>query len=616
MELTNALKQCKLETAPGLDGISSNMLKIGANETVYWLKVISDQIWEMETIPSDWKNQIIVPIHKHGARSLCENYRGIALLCVASKVFGRAILNKMQNVIEKQLGENQCGFRPNRGCCDQIYAAKILMQRAKEFQKPIHLCFIDLQKAYDTVNRDALWEILSKSFSLPEKIIRILKALHSCTTGAIRADGQLSDEFPISVGVKQGDVLAPMLFNTYLDAVIRVALKNHPDKGIRIEYSHNAPLMHNSRYKLEEAITVQSIAYADDIMITSDNIKDLECLVTSIDDVCIKFGLRINFSKTKYMTILPKNSIPSLNTTLAIRNDINIEQVTQFKYLGSILNSDNTVDAEVESRINKASQVFRSLSRLVWYQRKIKVSTKLKLFKAIIIPTLLYGSETWNVLQCHIQRLQVFTNRCLRIITGTSLWDKLRNTQLRCNSKIERVDVMIQRRRLQWLGHLERMENSRLQKKLMVSKIAEGSRSQGGQKKRWHDLIYTDLKKLNIVDTWKTEARNRNDWRKNIKSLSQKINEEAERNEQSKKDLKKNIFDVHSKSSPFQCQHPGCNKIAVNKAGLTNHIRQVHKAPSLQHCPNCNNVFKKQGLHNHVKKCSRNQSSVHLLSSG
>ena len=230
----------------------------------------------------------------------------------------------------------------------------------------MNLCFIDLQKAYDTVNRDALREILSKSFSLSGKIIRILKALHSCTTGAIRADGQLSEEFPISVEVKQGDVL----FNTYLDAVTRVALKKHPNKGIRIEYSHNAPLMHNSPHKLEEAITVQSLAYDDDIVITSDNIKDLECLVTSIDDVCNKFGLRINFSKTKYMNILPNNSSPSHNTTLAIRDDINIERVTQFKYLGSILNSDNTVDAEVESRINKASQVFRSLSRLVWYQRK------------------------------------------------------------------------------------------------------------------------------------------------------------------------------------------------------------------------------------------------------
>ena len=150
----------------------------------------------------------------------------------------------------------------------------------------------------------------------------------------------------------------------------------------------------------------------------------------------------------------------------------------------------------------------------------------------------------------------------------------------------------------------------------MVSKIAEGSWSQGGQKKRWHDLIYTDLKKLNIVDTWKTEARNRNDWRKNIKSLSQKTNEESERNEQSKKDVKKNIFDVHSKSSSFQCQHPGCNKIAVNKAGLTNHIRQVHKAYHYNIARIAITFSKKQGLHNHVKKFSRKQSSVHLLSSG
>ena len=204
--------------------------------------------------------------------------------------------------------------------------------------------------------------------SLPEKIIRLLKALHSCTTGVIRADGQLSEEFPISVGRCAGSYA----FQYIPRRCDKNGTQEAPKKGIRIEYSHNAPLMHNKRHKLEETITVQSIAYADDIMITSDNIKDLEYLVTSIDDVCNKFGLRINFSKyTKYMTILPNNSSSSHNTTLAIRDDINIEQVTQFKYLGIILNSDNTVDAEVESRINKKSQVFRSLSQLVWYQRKI-----------------------------------------------------------------------------------------------------------------------------------------------------------------------------------------------------------------------------------------------------
>ena len=99
-ELLKALKQSKLETVQGIDEISSNMLKAGTEVSVGWLKVISDKIWETETIPKDWKSQVIVPIHKHCSRSRCENYRGIALLYVANKVFGRAFLNRMQNIVE------------------------------------------------------------------------------------------------------------------------------------------------------------------------------------------------------------------------------------------------------------------------------------------------------------------------------------------------------------------------------------------------------------------------------------------------------------------------------------------------------------------------------------
>ena len=167
------------------------------------------------------------------------------------------------------------------------------------------------------------------------------------------------------------------------------------------------------------------------------------------------------------MSISPNNTtFLNITPTLQMSDDTNIERVSQFKYLGSILRSDNSVDAEVESCINRAAQVFRSVSRLVWYQNKIKVSTKIKLFKSVIIPTLLYGSETWNLLTHHTQRLQVFVNKCLKIIIRTSLWEEMRNTQLRNLTKIERVDVLIQKRRLQWLGHVERMSNERLQKKL------------------------------------------------------------------------------------------------------------------------------------------------------
>ena len=135
-----ALDQCKIETVPGIHQISSNMLKIDDEVTVNWLKVIADQIWESEVIPKDWKCQIVIQIHKNGSKSLCQNYRGISLLCVASKVFGRALLNRLQDMIESQLGENQCGFRPNRGCCDQIFSAKLALKI--NFKKTKFMCIL------------------------------------------------------------------------------------------------------------------------------------------------------------------------------------------------------------------------------------------------------------------------------------------------------------------------------------------------------------------------------------------------------------------------------------------------------------------------------------------
>ena len=184
------------------------------------------------------------------------------------------------------------------------------------------------------------------------------------------------------------------------------------------------------------------------------------------------------------MRIHTENAPVDPSKELSIFHLKNIEKVAQFKYLGSMLSDTNSIDADVESRIKKADQIFHSLTRLIWYQDKIKVSIKLKLYKSIIIPILLYGSETWTPLRHHTKRIQVFTNSFIRIITGTSFWEKKRNTQLRTNAKIQRVDVMMQHRRLQWLGHVERMNEERIPRKILVSRIVGRKRSKGGQKKR------------------------------------------------------------------------------------------------------------------------------------
>ena len=216
------------------------------------------------------------------------------------------------------------------------------MQRAKEYNKPIHLCFVDLQKAYDTVNRGVLWEILSRSFNIPEKLIRIIKALHSGTSGLVRSDGKMSEKFPIRVGVKQGDVLAPMLFNMFLDAVIKVALKDHPDKSIHIEYSFNASLVYNSRDKLENSKILQNLVHVDDIMLTSSNIESLRCLVNSANSTFVKFRPKINLNKTKYMYINLNNDIQWNANNNKHCNNINFNKKNDDNHVQTCSNSNNS----------------------------------------------------------------------------------------------------------------------------------------------------------------------------------------------------------------------------------------------------------------------------------
>ena len=122
-----------------------------------------------------------------------------------------------------------------------------------------------------------------------------------------------------------------------------------------------------------------------------------------------------------------------------------VDVIEEFEYLGSVVTSSCELDREISTRIRKASNSFRSLCRTLWYQKSIKLCIKLRMFKAAIIPILLYGSESWTPLSQHIKRLQGFVMRCLRIILGISVRQKQRNIYIRAKASIETVDTMIRK---------------------------------------------------------------------------------------------------------------------------------------------------------------------------
>ena len=154
-EVTAAIKAMKSGNAPGADGVTAEMLKAGVNVTAPILTEIFKQIWEDGQIPEAWKTGLIFKLPKKGDLGDCNNWRGITLLSLISKVFSRIVLSRLTAVLEKDLRPQQAGFHPGRSCSDHIFTLRQILEQSKEWNTPLYINFIDLEKAFDSIHRES-----------------------------------------------------------------------------------------------------------------------------------------------------------------------------------------------------------------------------------------------------------------------------------------------------------------------------------------------------------------------------------------------------------------------------------------------------------------------------
>ena len=142
----------------------------------------------------------------------------------------------------------------------------------------------------------------------------------------------------------------------------------------------------------------------------------------------------------------------------------------------------------------------------------------------------------------------------------------MRNTELRSLAGQERVEIMLMRRRLRWLGHVQRMEGCRLPKCLLMCKPAKGRRSVGGQKKRWSDMMMEDLKRCDLLEDWKETAQDRGAWRCFVMEALSNVNERMEAQEKERKDIMKKRREetVQSESLALKCEVTGCSFVGLS----------------------------------------------------
>jgi hypothetical protein len=468
VEVRRALGQIKSRRAPGSDEVTIDILKAGGEPIIRWMFEFFTDVWENEQMVKEWNITTLIKLYKNkGDRKICDNYRGIALLNTTNKIFSRIILNRIQDLVDCQLLEIQSSFRSNRSTIDQIFTLKMTMEKRRAFNKPLFMCFSDITKAYDSVNRELLWKIC-RSYGITDKLVNLLKMLYKHSIAKVRKNGELSDSFEMNTGVMQGGIPSPILFNILFDFIIRKVINEAAISGVKFSYGSND--FFHGKNKNHDDFDILALLYADDLLVMCEKISDLEKFIISFEKVTQQYGLTMNIKKTCVMSLQqPKEDHHRKvlkGQVINCDNDINInirnqkiETADSFTYLGCTITKDQRHDTEISVRLAKASKAFNSLRHVIWHRKSVSITARLRIFRACVLPVLLYGSETWARTIKQEQRITTFYNKCLRTIIGVNIGDRMFNETLLDITGQPSIENIMRRNRLRWFGHVNRSTN-------------------------------------------------------------------------------------------------------------------------------------------------------------
>ena len=373
-ELQEAIQRAKYGKASGKDHIVMELIKFMPEKAVKVLFRIMQLIFSHAIYPTAWTINLLKALYKKECKDNPDNYRGLAIAPVISKLYCMILLQRLEaHLIKiKAISPSQIGFTKGFRASDHVYLLKTLVNKVLKQKKKLYVAFVDFKKAYDTVDRSILLKTLHKT-GVQGQFLSNLLAMYKNVSYAIKLKNGILDPIKSNLGLKQGCPLSPILFNIYINDIGRY-LKDNGTGNLTLGSTN-----------------INHFLYADDLVLLSETKEGLQDHLDSLEKFTKAKELTVN---TKKSVIMIFNNSGRKTKDKFMYNNQELSQVQSFTYLGVEISASGTFSHGIKALVQKAKKAMMPLFRTI-VQFKLPFHLILKLFTTYIEPILLYNAENW-----------------------------------------------------------------------------------------------------------------------------------------------------------------------------------------------------------------------------
>ena len=401
-ELKKIAKSLSNGKSHGWDGIPPEFIKNSPEVAFDLLTLLFNKIKNSGKFPQGWNVGRISLIHKKGSRASLGNYRPITVLISLSGFYSKILNERLIETVEtnKILGESQNGFRKGRSGADNIFILHTVLWKSRAKNEKVHLGFIDVQKAYDSVNRSLLWKIL-ESVGICGAFLQTLKSMYQDDSVQCNVNGSSTRSVFLRRGLRQGCSLSPMLFALYIMGL-----------GEDLAAAKEGFIVGD--------IVVSSLLFADDILLLSRTADGLKNLFRIAKSRCDRLLLEVNTGDGKSEVISPTDDIWEILDDDG-EVELSLKQVLQYKYLGLETTSSiwRTCAAKQKKCITVANKYKFACIHLGKRDADV-VDVTLATWNNIAIPSILFGSESIIFKESNIAAIESVQSSIAKSILGVA----------------------------------------------------------------------------------------------------------------------------------------------------------------------------------------------------